>query len=260
MLTTPERQQFGTRHLERPAGRRPNRRSLLIAGLDLGRHAALAALLSDDFDVRVTAAGQVAARCLVERRPDMLVVDGRLAEAEVDLVLAATSGELTDRMPVVLTTDHPLQLPRRLDRAPSVRHAFRRDVVDLAITVFDMAPRGRTRLAPLCQSRNVHVRRAVEEVARRYRDRLTVGTLAAATGVSNTYLSHLFKEQTGMTVKAYVGRVHLETAKSLLLDGNDTLDLVADKAGFADASHLSRAFRRHIGATPSEHRRLAVNR
>jgi AraC-like DNA-binding protein len=250
MLTTPESRILVSGS---GAGWRRKRRTLLIAGPDLGRHAALAALLSDEFDVRVTAARQVAVRWLVERRPDVLVADGRLVESEVDLLGTVTSDGVAGRMPVVVDAGHPPRLPRHLDQALSLRLVFRRDVVDLAIAVLGTAVTG-TRLVPLWHSRNVHVRNAVAEVARRYRDRLTVATLAAAAGVSGTYFSHLFKAQTGMTVKEYVGRVHLEAAKCLLADGDETLDLVADKAGFADASHLSRVFRRHTGHTPSEHR------
>ncbi|WP_158890680.1 helix-turn-helix domain-containing protein [Amycolatopsis anabasis] len=259
MLGTPEatRQRRGPVPLQaiRPAAKpRPVVSTLLIAGSDLGRCAALAALLTDVLDVRVASTEEEATRRIIERRPGAVLVDDRLAEPETDL-FRAVSGEHGDRgFPVVVDAGHRDRLPHHFDGVPACQVVFRRDVVDLAATIAALvSPRRRARL--ISGARNVHVRHAVDLVARRYTERLTIGTIARRTGLSDTYLSHLFKAQTEMTVREYVTRVHLEVAKCLLGSSDDTLELVAAKAGFADASHLSRVFRRHTGRTPAEYRR-----
>ncbi|WP_206795417.1 helix-turn-helix domain-containing protein [Amycolatopsis sp. MtRt-6] len=223
--------------------------TVLIVGPDIGRCAAVGALLGDFAEVRITGTGDVAARHIVERRPDVLLVDGRAASADSDLHLAVTGDHARRGRPVVLDAGAPEQLSHHFRGIPWCETAFRRDVVGLAETVANLIP-----AQPSSGLRNGHVRRVIDFVARRYRDRLTVGTIAAETGLSSTYLSHLFKLRTGMTVRDYVTRVHVEVAKCLLRDRDDTLEIVAGKAGFADASHLSRVLRRRTGHTPARYR------
>jgi AraC-like DNA-binding protein len=58
-----------------------------------------------------------------------------------------------------------------------------------------------------------------------------------------------------MTVKEYVTRLRIEVAKQLLYDRAQTLERIAEKVGFSDASHLSRVFRRYVGYRPGTFRR-----
>jgi transcriptional regulator GlxA family with amidase domain len=43
----------------------------------------------------------------------------------------------------------------------------------------------------------------------------------------------------------------IRRAQALLLDARPTLDQVAEAAGFADAVHFGRTFRKFTGATPA---------
>jgi AraC-like DNA-binding protein len=86
-------------------------------------------------------------------------------------------------------------------------------------------------------------------------DDLTVDRLGEAAGISGSYLAHLFRAETGTTVRHYLNRVRVEVARDLLSHTDETLTEVAAFVGFFDASHLSRVFRRVLGQRPSAHRR-----
>jgi AraC-like DNA-binding protein len=81
-----------------------------------------------------------------------------------------------------------------------------------------------------------------------------VDTVAGAIGVSSGHLAHLFPAELRMTVKQYVTRVRIEVAKQLLYDRAQTLERIAERVGFSDASHLSRVFRRYVGYRPGTFR------
>jgi AraC family transcriptional regulator len=83
--------------------------------------------------------------------------------------------------------------------------------------------------------------------------------LAAAVGVHPAHLARCFRREYGQTVGEYARALRLEwAAEQLALDGASLAE-IALRAGFADQSHFTRAFRRHAGVTPGRYRELVTN-
>lgn len=97
--------------------------------------------------------------------------------------------------------------------------------------------------------------RAIDYLHAHLPEGLTVERLAAASGISGSHLAHLFRAETGMTVRAYLTRVRIEVAKDLLSTTNEKLASIAARVGFFDASHLVRVFRKVTGTSPNTYRR-----
>lgn len=87
--------------------------------------------------------------------------------------------------------------------------------------------------------------------------RLTVQGLAAHVGLSSRHLMRGFKAATGLTLHTYIEQVRLERTKGLLQTDAMPLKAIADAMGFANASHLSAAFRKSTGMSPSAWRAAA---
>jgi len=83
---------------------------------------------------------------------------------------------------------------------------------------------------------------------------LTVRELAERLHISPCYFCKLFRKQTGLTFTEYRTRVRVETAKQLLLDPNRRVSEAAYESGFDSIPYFNRAFRRHVGCSPSEFR------
>lgn len=73
--------------------------------------------------------------------------------------------------------------------------------------------------------------------------------------LSASHFHCLFQRQFGMTPQAYVMARRLERVKRLLMTTNLSLSVIAEETGFADASSLSRAYKRHFEITPGKARR-----
>jgi AraC-like DNA-binding protein len=73
--------------------------------------------------------------------------------------------------------------------------------------------------------------------------------LAAATGLSPSRVTHLFRDQVGISLRAYRSWVRFLLAAEALRDGASLTD-AAHHAGFADVAHLHRTFRHHFGLQP----------
>lgn len=78
-------------------------------------------------------------------------------------------------------------------------------------------------------------------------------------GMSPTWFSTLFKEKGGCSFKEYVDMVRLEKARALLTDTDDTIELIAEKAGYNNSYSFSRFFKKYTGATPNAYRMMKRN-
>jgi len=81
-------------------------------------------------------------------------------------------------------------------------------------------------------------------------DDLSLKTLAGLAGLSPSRFMHAFTESVGVPVRPYILWLRLQRAACDLMDGASVTS-AAHRAGFSDAAHLTRTFRRMLGATPS---------
>jgi len=99
---------------------------------------------------------------------------------------------------------------------------------------------------------------AVEEIRRTietsYMNELGLTMLADRYHLHPTYLSELFKKQTGSTFSDYVTQVRLSKAAELLRDPQMRLADIAELVGFANASYLSSVFKKQYGVSPNDYR------
>jgi len=79
---------------------------------------------------------------------------------------------------------------------------------------------------------------------------LTLGAIAAASGLSVSHCQRAFRRATGMSIHQYVIRRRVERAKPLLADETLPLSEVALRAGFSHQSHLAYHTRRLLGVSP----------
>jgi AraC family transcriptional regulator len=101
------------------------------------------------------------------------------------------------------------------------------------------------------------VARIKELIESRLDGDLSLAILARESGYSRAHFARSFHATTGMTVHRYVLERRLQRAQHLLgvKDDSYSVAAVATICGFASQSHMSLAFRRQLGVTPTEFRR-----
>lgn len=90
----------------------------------------------------------------------------------------------------------------------------------------------------------------------RFREPLTLGSMAREAGVHPVYFASTFRRFFHSSVGEYLRRRRLELVRRNLMGSDLPLAEIALAAGFADQSHLTRAFKRFTGKTPGEYRTL----
>jgi AraC family transcriptional regulator len=101
--------------------------------------------------------------------------------------------------------------------------------------------------------------RALAEVARAWTDDawrpLPLRRLARAAGVTPSWLTRIFVREVGCAPVEALRRLRLDRAAQLLARGDLAIAAIAERAGFTDPFHFSRAFRSEFGCPPREFRR-----
>ncbi|HUQ80492.1 MAG TPA: AraC family transcriptional regulator [Gemmatimonadaceae bacterium] len=93
------------------------------------------------------------------------------------------------------------------------------------------------------------VRRAREYLHAHSERPISLAELAGIAALHPRYLVRVFSASVGLPPHAYLKRLRIARAQRMLT-GGDPLARVAQAAGFADQSHLTREFRRYLGVTP----------
>jgi len=108
---------------------------------------------------------------------------------------------------------------------------------------------------------NVRLSAAITEyVNKNFADQsLNVNTLCYEFNRNPSYVSSLFKAETGKMLNQYIAETRLHHAKILLLSDKN-IDKIAQECGFSDVAVFRRTFKRYIGITPSEYRKNFKNR
>lgn len=92
-----------------------------------------------------------------------------------------------------------------------------------------------------------------------YAEPITLDRLAAMEHISKSYLSRLFKQQTGQTVISYVNSLRIEMAKHLLTATHANVNEIAYQVGYASPKYFHRTFRALTGDTPANFRKRYQN-
>jgi AraC family transcriptional regulator, arabinose operon regulatory protein len=83
----------------------------------------------------------------------------------------------------------------------------------------------------------------------------SVDQLSAVSGLSASWLSYLFKAETGMSIRGAVNRVRLRLAQNALQAPGATVDQAAASAGFESPYSFSNWFIKQTGQRPGQYRR-----
>ncbi|MCH9687624.1 MAG: AraC family transcriptional regulator [Deltaproteobacteria bacterium] len=87
---------------------------------------------------------------------------------------------------------------------------------------------------------------------------LTLQDVAAAVGRTPTYVTSALTKATGRSAVQWIVGGRMAEARRRLLHADEQIDIIAERVGYADATHFIRMFRRAHGATPAAWR--AANR
>lgn len=104
------------------------------------------------------------------------------------------------------------------------------------------------------------VYKTMDYIRRNCLQKLTLEDIAGHVYLSQSYLSSIFKQETGISIIEYINRARVAYSKELLRDTFLPLADVAEACNFGDQSYFSRVFKRFEGVTPKQYRSNMIHR
>lgn len=74
---------------------------------------------------------------------------------------------------------------------------------------------------------------------------------------SEYYISHLFKEKMGITIKEYINKKKIAYAAQMLQNSDITVEKLVEHLGFSCSYSFRRTFKQYMGMTPTEYKATA---
>jgi two-component system response regulator YesN len=101
-------------------------------------------------------------------------------------------------------------------------------------------------------------RKIIEQIIRYMRENfdkeINLNIVADHFGKNNSYLSVLFKKETGQNFLDYLTMIRMEKAKELLAQHRYKIQEVAGRVGYSNAKHFCMVFKKVVGISPTQYR------
>ncbi len=89
-----------------------------------------------------------------------------------------------------------------------------------------------------------------------YMQEISLSRIAELVDMNASYLSSMFKRETGMTYSEYLFQCRVKQASRLLVETAKSIGEIAKECGYQDARYFSKQFSKLVGLKPSEYRKL----
>ncbi len=100
-----------------------------------------------------------------------------------------------------------------------------------------------------------YTRMIISIIETSFRENINVQEIANQMNVNRSYLTDLFKRDTGMSIRQYLTEYRLKRALIYLQENDRNIKNVAAECGFDDPLYFSRAFHKRFGMSPQQWRK-----
>ena len=101
---------------------------------------------------------------------------------------------------------------------------------------------------------NKHIKRIYQYIDDNFSRNMTMDELSEYVHLDKSYLSRIYKKETGIKITEYINMRRIILAKNLLLSGKNPNDIFW-MCGFREYSTFFRAFKKYVEASPEEFKR-----
>ena len=96
---------------------------------------------------------------------------------------------------------------------------------------------------------------AIAYMQAHFQEQITLESIADSCGLSPSYFSRKFKEQTGENYIETLANIRMKEAQKLLGTTNLSIMEIVERVGYCDEKHFRKLFLKHTGVTPSAYRK-----
>lgn len=120
------------------------------------------------------------------------------------------------------------------------------------VSILDYATRmHKLRKDKIC---SIHVIKCIEYMNEHLHTKIKLTDLAEHVKLNSSYLSRLFKEETGVSINEYIRQMKIDAAKNMLIYSDFSASQIASILAFSDQSYFTEVFHKQVGLTPKQYK------
>lgn len=127
------------------------------------------------------------------------------------------------------------------------------DLKDLMFAIIDIVEANASSTAK-AESANKIIEQIKGLIEENYEQDLSLEGIAQKVYLTPSYLSYLFKKETGQSLIRYITQVRMDKAVELLRDTNIKIVDICQMLGYRSSNYFIQSFRQHYGVTPAKYR------
>jgi len=108
----------------------------------------------------------------------------------------------------------------------------------------------------MATSKREYVLKAIHIMEAEYSQPLTITGMADMININSNYLSKIFKEEMGISIKQFLTKFRLGVAATKVRLSRKTFKEIASETGFDDSLYFSKLFKKQYNCSPSEYRKM----
>ncbi|CAH0290514.1 Bifunctional transcriptional activator/DNA repair enzyme AdaA [Rahnella aquatilis] len=101
--------------------------------------------------------------------------------------------------------------------------------------------------------------KVMQWIEENYVQKFSLAQLSAAIGLSESYISRVFGQETGGSIQDYLATRRVKRACELLRSTDRSVEEIGLQCGFTDAPYFITRFKKMIGKTPLQYRKAAFS-
>lgn len=112
----------------------------------------------------------------------------------------------------------------------------------------------------ICENKEIHtgnskIKETIDYIHQNYKNDISLEAVSEAVFLNSSYLSRLFRNETGMTLTYYINKCRIESAMKHLRKESAKSYEVAETVGFQNVEYFNITFKKFTGKTPIEYRK-----
>lgn len=107
---------------------------------------------------------------------------------------------------------------------------------------------------------NYIIKKVNDYIAKNYNNKISLKSTANYIHINSSYLSRLYKKETGETLTDSINKLKIEHAKELLETTDMKTIKISQSIGIDDPAYFSHLFKKYVGTSPIEYRTLILKR
>ena len=128
------------------------------------------------------------------------------------------------------------------------------DVAFLVMQIIAFLPAQPEQCLPKQHTVSARIMNWMEE---NYASKFSLDTLACSLGLSRSYTSRIFRQQTGGSIHEYLLTRRIKRSCDLLRNTSASVDAIAVGVGFSEVTYFITCFRKMMGQTPLQYRKAS---